>query len=52
VTEPFDWLSAPTPEHILPLLYVLGTRQENEEVSFPVTGVDGGSVSMLTMRLG
>jgi 4,5-DOPA dioxygenase extradiol len=45
-------LSAPTPEHILPLLYVLGTRQKNEEVSFPVTGVDGGSVSMLTMRLG
>ena len=45
-------LSAPTPDHYLPLLYVLGARQEGEEVSFPVEGVDGGSVSMLTVKIG
>src|SRR4051794_13946895 len=40
-------LSVPTPDHYLPLLYVLGTRQSGEAASFPVEGVDGGSVSML-----
>jgi len=45
-------LSAPTPDHYLPLLYVLGLQQADEEVSFPVEGVDGGSISMLTVRVG
>ncbi|MGZ4886344.1 MAG: 4,5-DOPA-extradiol-dioxygenase [Candidatus Aminicenantales bacterium] len=45
-------LSAPTPDHYLPLLYVLGLRRKDEKVSFPVEGVDGGSVSMLAVRLG
>jgi 4,5-DOPA dioxygenase extradiol len=45
-------LSVPTPEHYLPLLYVLGLRKKNERISFPVQGVDGGSVSMLTVRIG
>jgi len=45
-------LSIPTPDHYLPLLYVLGTRQEGEPVSFPVQGVDGGSISMLAVRVG
>lgn len=45
-------LAAPTPDHYLPLLYVLGTRQPDESVTFPVTGVDGGSISMLTVQLG
>jgi 4,5-DOPA dioxygenase extradiol len=45
-------LSVPTPEHYLPLVYVLGARREREPVSFPVEGIDGGSVSMLTVRLG
>ena len=45
-------LSAPTPDHYLPLLYVLGARREGDEVTFPVDGVDGGSISMLTVRLG
>jgi 4,5-DOPA dioxygenase extradiol len=44
-------LSAPTPEHYLPLLYVLGTRAADDTVSFPVEGIDGGSVSMLTVQL-
>jgi 4,5-DOPA dioxygenase extradiol len=45
-------LSIPTPDHYLPLLYVLGTRQTGEAASFPVEGVDGGSVSMLSVRIG
>jgi 4,5-DOPA dioxygenase extradiol len=45
-------LSVPTPEHYLPLLYVLGSAAEGEQIGFPVTGVDGGSVSMLTVQVG
>ena len=45
-------LSIPTPEHFLPLLYVIGVRREGEQVSFPIEGVDGGSVSMLTVQVG
>ena len=45
-------LSIPTPDHYLPLLYVLAVKQAAEPVSFPVEGVDGGSVSMLTVRVG
>lgn len=45
-------LSVPTPEHYLPLLYVLGMRQEGEALSFPVSGIDGGSVSMLAVEVG
>ena len=45
-------LAAPTPEHYLPLLYILGTRQADDEVTFPVEGMDGGSVSMLTVKIG
>ncbi len=45
-------LSIPTPDHYLPLLYVLGTRLDDDAVTFPVEGVDGGSISMLTVRIG
>jgi 4,5-DOPA dioxygenase extradiol len=45
-------LSVPTPEHYLPLLYVLGTQLPVDTVTFPVEGFDGGSVSMLGMQLG
>ncbi len=45
-------LSIPTPEHYLPLLYVAGTRQRGEVVTFPVEGVDGGSISMLSVQVG
>lgn len=45
-------LSAPTPDHYLPLIYVLALHRENEAVSFPVQGFDGGSISMLTVQIG
>jgi 4,5-DOPA dioxygenase extradiol len=45
-------LSAPTPDHFLPLLYVIALREEGERVSFPVEGFDGGSVSMLSVKIG
>jgi 4,5-DOPA dioxygenase extradiol len=45
-------LSIPTPDHYLPLLYVNGTRQRGETVTFPVEGVDGGSISMLCVQVG
>ncbi len=45
-------LSIPTPEHYLPLLYILALRRDGETVGFPVEGVDGGSVSMLSIRIG
>jgi 4,5-DOPA dioxygenase extradiol len=45
-------LSAPTPDHYLPLMYVMGARAKDDRVSFPVEGIDGGSVSMLTVQFG
>jgi 4,5-DOPA dioxygenase extradiol len=45
-------LSIPTPEHYLPLLYVVATRQPGELIAFPVEGVDGGSISMLSVQIG
>jgi 4,5-DOPA dioxygenase extradiol len=45
-------LSVPTPEHYLPLLYVISLQRKGEPVSFPIEGVDGGSISMLTVRVG
>jgi 4,5-DOPA dioxygenase extradiol len=45
-------LSAPTPDHLLPLLYVLAQHDGHERISLPIEGVDGGSVSMLCVRVG
>ena len=45
-------LAVPTPDHYLPLLYVIGTRTASEPVVFPVEGVDGGSISMLAVQVG
>ena len=45
-------LSIPTPDHYLPLLYVLATRQRGERIAFPIQGIDGGSISMLAVAVG
>jgi 4,5-DOPA dioxygenase extradiol len=45
-------LSVPTPEHYLPLIYILGLQNETDDVAFPVAGFDGGSISMTAVRIG
>ncbi|PTR17451.1 MULTISPECIES: 4,5-DOPA dioxygenase extradiol [unclassified Nitrosospira] len=45
-------LSVPTPDHYLPFLYVLAQRRENEPIMFPAEGFDGGSISMLAVKIG
>ncbi|MEO7883431.1 MAG: hypothetical protein ABIR49_01935 [Nitrosospira sp.] len=45
-------LSAPTPDHYLPPLYILAQHQKDEEISFLVEGFDGGSFSMLAVKIG
>jgi 4,5-DOPA dioxygenase extradiol len=45
-------LSAPTPDHYVPLLYVLAQQRTGDAVGFPVEGFDGGAVSMLSVRIG
>ena len=45
-------LSIPTPDHFLPLLYVLAACQPTDAASFPAAGVEGGSISMLAVKLG
>lgn len=49
---PDSALAVPTPDHYLPLLYVIGLRGKNEYTSFPVQGIDGGSISMLAVQVG
>ncbi len=44
--------AVPTPEHYLPLLYVLGLQREADRVSFPVGGIDLGSISMTAVQVG
>ena len=43
---------APTPDHYLPLVYVLAQHGDGDAVSFPVDGYDGGSISMLAVQIG
>lgn len=45
-------LACPTPEHYLPLLYIMALQQAHEPVSVLVDGIDGGSISMLSVRIG
>jgi 4,5-DOPA dioxygenase extradiol len=45
-------LSVPTPDHYLPLLYIMALRKKNDKISFPVSGFDQGSISMLAVQVG
>ncbi len=45
-------LSVPTIEHYLPLLYVLGASDENDELRFEYEEIQNGSISMRTMSFG
>lgn len=45
-------LAVPTPEHYLPLLYIMGARAAGEPISFPVEGFEGGSISMRSVQIG
>lgn len=47
-----SFLSVPTPDHYLPLLYIAALRRDGEKPEFPVEGFDGGSMSMLGVKLG
>jgi 4,5-DOPA dioxygenase extradiol len=44
-------MSHPTEEHWLPMLYAAGAGGD-DDVSFPVTGFDAGSLSMRSVRFG
>ncbi|WP_435105767.1 4,5-DOPA dioxygenase extradiol [Arhodomonas sp. AD133] len=44
--------AVPTPDHYLPLLYVIGLQRDAESVSFPVDGIEHGSVGMLSVVVG
>jgi 4,5-DOPA dioxygenase extradiol len=45
-------LSAPTPEHYLPLVYILAQHRDGDTITYPVEGFDGGSISMLSVAIG
>ena len=44
-------LSVPTPEHFLPLLYVLGLKEKEEKVSFFNDKTVYGSISMTSLLI-
>ena len=42
----------PTPEHYLPLLYVIGLQDESEPITLAVDGIQNASIGMLTVVVG
>lgn len=49
--HPDGLLAAPTPEHYLPLLYVAGARQDDDELTVLTDGYAAGSLSMRSVVL-
>src|SRR5208282_2038754 len=45
-------MSIPTPEHYLPLLYVIALQHADDSVQFLVDGIEMGSISMMSIALG
>ncbi len=45
-------LSVPTPDHYLPLLYVLGTRRADEATTVVHEGFELGSISLTALQVG
>ena len=45
-------MSVPTPEHYLPLLYVLALQRPGEIAAMPLDGIELGAISMLCVQLG
>jgi 4,5-DOPA dioxygenase extradiol len=45
-------LSHPTPDHFLPLLYVMGATDKEDRVRFPISGFDLSSLSMRSALIG
>jgi 4,5-DOPA dioxygenase extradiol len=43
-------LAIPTPEHFLPLLYILGMKQKNDEISIFNDKAVGGSLTMTSFK--
>jgi 4,5-DOPA dioxygenase extradiol len=44
--------SVPTPDHYLPFLYAIALCRGGEDLTYPVEGFDGGSISMMTAQIG
>lgn len=45
-------LSIPTPEHYLPLLYVIALQRADDSVHFLIDGIELGSIGMMSVAVG
>lgn len=45
-------LSVPTPDHYLPLLYILGAAEKNDTIQFIYEGIQNSSISMRCVQIG
>lgn len=50
-SHPAARLASPSPDHYLPLLYILGAQLPGDAVSFPTEGIDLAAISMLSVLL-
>jgi 4,5-DOPA dioxygenase extradiol len=50
--HPLGRMAAPTPDHYVPLLYVLATERGDEEATTLHSSIQNGSVSMRCLRIG